>query len=241
MTDPLAPPTTLPMDDESTIMLMALADGELSPEDAAPLLARVAADPALADRFAMFVATRAMAREALEAGPVPDRLVQAVLAAPVGAEVIPLRPRPAARLIPMALAASLALAVGIGGFLAGRTAAPGMAGGDPAERAATALAALPTGSEGVFDGGTARVLGSYGTDLGLCRLLDLSIDDGRSERAVVCRGDDGWAVALAVTSGAAESFVPASETAVELVDGLLDRIGAGAALDPVAEAAALAE
>ena len=59
-------------------MLMALADGELPAAEARHLLTRVAADPELADRFALFVETRDLVREAMDPGPVPAHLVAAI-------------------------------------------------------------------------------------------------------------------------------------------------------------------
>jgi hypothetical protein len=229
-----------PFDEESDAMLMALADGELSPNDAAPLLARVAADPSMADRFALFVTTRAMVRDAYDSGPVPDRLVQAVLSAPDGAapKVVAFPPRRTPLLAPMAIAASLVLAVGLGSFLGGH----GMPGGqtqvDIAGVAAVELAALPTGAEVGIEGGQGRVLGSYDTRRGLCRLIAVTSAAGREERAVVCRDGGAWDVALAITAldGA---YVPASDEAAALIDGFLDQIGAGPALSPDEEAVAL--
>jgi hypothetical protein len=231
-----------PFDEESDAMLMALADGELSPNDAAPLLARVAADPAMADRFAVFVTTRVMVRDAFDAGPVPDRLVRAILTAPTEAapapNVVAMAPRRSRLMAPLALAASLVLAVGVGSFMGARSPATVQVADDIAEVAAVELAALPTGGEAGFDGGQGRVLGSYDTARGLCRLIAVTATAGREERAVVCREAGGWTVALAITAmdGA---YVPASDEAVALIDGFLDQIGAGPALSPDEEAAAL--
>jgi hypothetical protein len=228
-------------DEESDAMLMALADGELSPQDAAPLLARVAADPAMAERFEVFVTTRALMRDAYDAGPVPDRLVNAILAAPAEAapNVVAFPTRKARLLAPMALAASLVLAVGVGSFMGARGPASLPSAVDIAEIAAGELATLPTGGEAGFDGGQGRVLGSYDTERGLCRLIAVTATAGREERAVVCRETDTWTVALAITA-VDKAYVPASDEAVALIDGFLDQIGAGPALSPEDEAAALA-
>lgn len=48
--------------------LMALADGELADADAQSLRAQIAADPILAARFALFVETRALVRQAAREG-----------------------------------------------------------------------------------------------------------------------------------------------------------------------------
>ncbi len=212
-------------EDEDDTMLMALADGELRPEEAGRLLSRVAADPGLARRFELYVQSRALACAALEeeAGPVPDRLVQAILAAP-SAQVIPLR-RP--RWQPLALAASLALAAGLG-YLAHR---PAPAGGLAV--AAAALGRTASGGEvRLADGTTARALASFATDGGLCRMIEAG-----AERGIACRSGADWQAVASIATG--EGFVPASEAGLMLLDGLLSDLGAGEPLEPAAEAKAL--
>ena len=226
-------------------MLMALADGELRGPEADALQQRMLQDPALAERYAVYVETRTLLREAFAAEPVPERLVQAVMNSPAepmsqsAANVVPLRRRASmavGSLPRLALAATLLVAVGVSGFLAGRETAPRqVATVDPAVVAAEALARRETGDTVQLpDGQGARVLASFQTDLGLCRLIGL---DG--SRAVVCRDGDAWKTALAVASGDSTAFLPASDTATGLIDDLLDRIGAGAPLDPEAERAKL--
>jgi hypothetical protein len=233
-------------------MLMALADGELTGPDASKLMARIKADPELAARYALFTGTAASLRQAMDPGPVPDYLISTVLTAPAGqaatqpasmAEVIPL-PRkaevaPRAMLWPMAMAASLALALGVGGFLTGRSLAPSPAGLDVA---AAALAGTATGGSVMLaDGSMARALGSFDTDMGLCRLIAVDGVDGHADRAVVCQVEgSAWRTALSVTEGSAGMFLPASDMSVSLIDDFLDGIGAGAAMMPEAEARALA-
>ena len=228
-------------------MLMALADGELTGPDASKLMARIKASPALTARYAMFTDTAEALRQAMDPGPVPDYLISTVLTAPTGqagaAEVIPLRRKAAVtqrRMAwPMALAASLALAVGVGGFLTGRGLAPAQTG---LETAAAALSGTATGgSVALADGSMARALGSFDTDLGLCRLIAVDGADGHADRAVVCQAEGaGWRTALSVTEGGAGMFLPASDMAVGLIDDFLDGIGAGAAMTPEAEAQVLA-
>jgi hypothetical protein len=216
-------------------MLMALADGELNDTDAQRLHRRIGADPALAARYAEFVETRALMQQAFPAEPVPDRLIAAVLQAGTAqATVLPFRKRlPVAAGWGLALAASLVLAVG--GFWAGRGTAPvTVAGGS----IGALTAGLPTGGELTLPDGTlARVLASYDTDLGLCRMIAQD-----SLRHVTCRdaASGGWALALTVQGAGTGGFVPASDIGVALVDRLLDDIGAGPALTGETERSALA-
>ena len=224
--------------EESDEMLMALADGELPEADSARLLARIAADPALAARYALFANTRTLVQQAYPRETVPDALRDAILAAPTPSRVVPF-PAPRASLGWLALAASLVLAVGLGGFFVGQGTAP-LAASDPAQAAASLLASTPTGgSVAQSDGGTARVLASYETDLGLCRLISLDLASGGAERAIVCREAEGWTVALSVIAGSAESYLPASETATALIDTFLDGFSASDPLGGAAETDAL--
>lgn len=225
-------------DEVSDDMLMALADGELNDTDARHLRERLRVDPDLAARYADFAQTRALMQEAFPPEPVPERLIAAVMAgeAPrAGGTVVPFRARvTAASGWGMALAASVVLAVG--GFWAGRGTAPQTWG---PTHVATATAALPTGGEtGLPDGSTARVLASFDTDLGLCRLIAQD-----SRRHVACRdGQTGqWSVALSVSAGDAGSFLPASDLPTGLIDRLLDDLGAGPALTPEEETRALGQ
>ncbi|MFZ0097531.1 MAG: hypothetical protein WAK98_03535 [Gemmobacter sp.] len=217
-------------------MLMALADGELDAGLAAQLRDRIAADPALAARHALFVETRAALQAAFPAEPVPERLRDAVMQAAPEANVLPFAPRhTSAPAWGMAIAASLLLAVG--GFWLGRLATPAGQIATP-EAAALQLASVPTGGVTTLpDGRTARVLGSYETDIGLCRMIGLPTD-----RALVCKRDEGqgWITLASVAVAGEDGWVPANDMGTMLIDGLLDELGAGPALPPEIEATLLA-
>lgn len=216
-------------------MLMALADGEIAGATAADLHARIAADPGLAARYALFADTRDLVRQAMAPGAVPERLVQTIRDTP--SNVVAFRPRGLAGWRPLALAASVAIAAVASGFVLGRASGPVVAA-DPLHGAAAALAGVATGGTADLAGGaTARVLGSYDTDRGLCRLVEVSADI--NHRAVVCQAGSGWDVALAVSTPGGQGFVPASDTAVEMVDGFLDTIHASAPLSAEQEAGIL--
>jgi hypothetical protein len=234
------------MPDPSDDMLMALADDQLHGADADALRQRISDDPALAARFAVFAESRAALQAAFTPGATPEWLETSVRSAPIGdtrsgATLIRFPARRA--MIPsLALAASLLLAVGVGSFLVGRSVAPAPVLADPAAVAAAALETFGTGAETAIPGdGVARVLGSYQTDQGLCRLIDLDLAGDRTERAVVCRTpDQSWVVTAAIAAGQTEVYIPASDTAAAVIDQVLDDMGAGPALDQAAEANALA-
>lgn len=224
-------------------MLMALADGELQGAEARRLRELIASDPEVAGRFALFAETRVLLREAYPDEAVPEHLIRAVLDTSseedhaAETNVMPLRRRSMSAGFGwgMAIAASLVVAVGFGGFLAGRGMAPGPIAQDPVRGAAVELAGLVTGDAVELpDGSTARVLASFETDLGLCRLIGVD-----RTRAVVCRSDAGWTTALSVVEGDGSAYLPASDVATGVIDAMLDGIGASAPLDPEAERAAL--
>lgn len=216
-------------------MLMALADGELDAGLAAQLRDRIAADPALAKRHALFVDTRAALQAAFPVEPVPERLRDTAMQAAPEAKVLPFTPRRnSAPAWGMAIAASLLLAVG--GFWLGRMATPADQIATP-EAAALQLAGAPTGGETTLpDGQIVRVLASYDTDIGLCRMIGLPAD-----RALVCQAGSGrgWTTLASVATTGEGDWVTANDMGTMLLDGLLDEIGAGPALPPEAEAARL--
>ena len=219
-------------------MLMALADGEMEDADAMALRARIARDSALAARYAVFADTREALRDAFVQGPVPGRLVAAVHAVSAAQDdaaprVVEMRSRRLIRAVwPMALAASLVVGVGIGwGLRDAPPSAPGL------QEVAEALAGVSTGETADVAGlGTARVLGTFETERGLCRLI---VAEAGPTRLVACQTPEGWQVALSVSDGGGEGYRAASGVGTEMIDRFLDALGAGAALDPVAEAEAL--
>ena len=246
-------------DDET---LMAFADGELDDAAAAEVEAAVNADPALAERIALFAESRALARDAFLPRldePVPASLRAAVEAAIAeqersGGTVVPLpRRRPAAAnqnrprwsRFAMAAAASVAIvAAGLGGYLAG-------SGGD-ADGQQVALIAVPgiadalstvaSGEETELAGGTGsfRAVSSFvdGADR-LCREFEYSATDG-AYVAIACREATDWSLAFAMgTGGNTGGYAPASS--LETLDSYLMAIEAGQPLSPEEEAAALAQ
>lgn len=147
---------------------------------------------------------------------------------------------------PMAMAASVALAVGLGaGFsLAPRgavTGAPGVGGAGPA-----LAAALESAPSGVAQNGV-RPLASFPvTGGGVCREFETAASgEAPAAFGLACREPDGWRVlaAVAATAGNApppsDGFAPASGAAVDAIAPLLDALGAGVALDAAAEQAAI--
>lgn len=233
-------------------MLMRLADGELPEEEAAALRARIAADPALAHRFAEFDGTRRAVSDAfagIAREPVPERLLAAVLAAdaaragpPAGAEIIPLagRGRPAARRwLPMALAASLAAVLAApAGYLLGRDAAREAGLRDPLAGAhalvAAALEGEPSGGQRASGGVVVRPLASHAAGGSVCRDFRLDAGDG-ALLGIACREAGRWRLRASAVLEGGDAMRPASADH-PVIAAMLERLGAAPPMDPESEA-----
>lgn len=242
------------IDDET---LMAYADGALDADTARAVERAMAADEALAARVAAFADTRAAVKAAHAVPPaVPDALAARVRAmaeadaqrraAPSGATVVDLAARRrAAPALQLALAASLALAVGglSGWLLATDRSAPGGAGfaglDDPG--LAEALSTLPSGERAALPGGAelaaiATFRDGEGT---LCREFEYDRGPVSTVVAVACRGEASWDLRLAVTAPAAEDGGYAPASSLDTVEAFLSATGAGAPMSAAEERAAL--
>lgn len=226
--------------------LAAFVDGELSPEDAAEVVIHLADHPedqAYVDN--LFSANEYLAQGfgAVLHEPVPAHIRASIMGQPDTAAVIQFRRRPAVWLA--ALAAALAgVAVLILQPAPGERLAVG-----PVMEGRTIDTALETLASGV-----PQSLGS-GTDLmilatlpvpdGYCReieLIDRQAD--RLELGLACKRETrNWILEavlsepISVLEG--DGFVPAAGTEMQGLQPFLDRAGAGAALAPEAEAAAI--
>lgn len=147
---------------------------------------------------------------------------------------------------PMAMAASVALAVGLGaGFSIGpQGAGPGAPRIGPAGPALAA--ALETAPSGLAQGGVRPVASFPVAGGGVCREFETAASgDAPAAFGLACREPGGWRVLAAVSATAGETapsgdgFAPASGAAVDAIGPLLDAIGAGAALDTAAEREAI--
>jgi hypothetical protein len=233
-------------------ILMAYADGELEPEFAKAVKSAADGDPEVSQRLARFTETRA---RLLEAGhvrppaPVPDDLrdrVQGILDTGNSGAVLDFASASAARWQPVALAASIALAIGLGaGFLAGNDRSGTVAAPVPGlldiARLAPALDELPSGETRALDAGSLTVIVSFRDDQGdLCR--EFEFDAAARPRRIVsiaCHGGEGWDTRLAIVTDAAndDSYVPASS--IDTLETYLHAIGAGPALPAEEEMQAL--
>jgi anti-sigma factor RsiW len=234
--------------------LAAYADGELAPDDAARIEARIAQDPALAARVERLRALRrglAAAFDGALAEPPPERLLEAIRRGG-GAEVINLadrreRPRPSAPAVLRwgALAASLLLAFGLGRFAIGPLAPQ------------SPIVASPTGglvAQGALAAGLERQLAStQGAEAPLKIGVSFLAADGRYCRTftlrqakpvagLACREPSGWRVDMAMPAapeaGAPGGYQTAGdETPAPILDAV-DAAIRGPPLDAAAEARA---
>lgn len=252
------------IDDET---LMAYADGELDADTMAQVEAALAQSEDVAQRLAMFFETRSLLQEAYAprlADPVPDALVAAIrgqaeaqAAAPAqgAGSVVSLdrhrqardaatsRATPAWR--PAAIAASLALAVGLGaGWMLGSGSAPSGGAGLVASldhgAMREALVSLPSGERlELSDGGAIAAIATFrNTEGQLCREMENDSPAGATLVSVLCHEGSGWDLRFAVAaSGGADGYAPASS--LETLDTWLERTGASEPLSLEDEAEAL--
>ncbi len=230
---------TLKNDDER---LSAYIDGELSADEAAALVERLANEPALVQRLEAMRAgddaVRAVYRN-LDDLPLPDgvtRLLEADTAGPAAGNVVPMRRRVMPRFVnlPVAIAASIAL---VAGFLALRqtqddphlNAVDAMVAGrvdkEVHELLETAISGIP---ERLGDSAEVQVVLSFESESGdYCRQLYVAATE-RSVHGVACRGTSGWqleAVAVGAPGVPGGQFQPAASDAPEpvlaAIDGLI--------------------
>jgi len=228
------------------IDLMAYADGEADAALAARVDRELARDPTVAPRLEMFTRSRASVKAAMDSAlvPAPGALVARLRGMAEGkVAVLPQRPRPAWQ--PAAIAAGLALAVGLfTGWLAFRVdtvSGPVHLAVLDRPDVAVALATLPSGQSRDLDGaGRLTAIATFRDESGtLCREIEHDSPGGQALVAVACRTEGAWSVRLAIAAGASGGFAPASS--LETLDAWLTATGASAPLDPGEEAAALTD
>ncbi len=241
----------MPITDE---MLMAYADGELDAAEMAIVERALATDEGMAERVALFADTRRAVKDAFTAAetPAPADLVAKVRAlaaashtATVPPQVIDLASRrKVAPVWSMAMAASIALAVGLaGGWYAGQ-------GGQTADslqltaladpEVAQALGSVPAGERLALASGNAfTAIATFRTAEGdLCREFEYDQASGSTYVAVACTQSGTWELRLAVASVAdAGGYAPASS--LETLDAYLDATSAGQPMTAEDEAAVL--
>lgn len=240
-------------------ILMAYADGELDAKTTRAVEAAIEADPEVAERVALFGDTARVLKQAAQARPeppLPDALMAKIdkafaqaktasdaRAEPVADVVVPLPRRRRIEWQPMALAASITLAIGLGGgLMLGRTSTPQAPATDfavlstPAVKAA--LNDLPSGENRQVAGGVVRPIASFhDADGRLCREFEFD-ESARAHVAVACHDDDSWALRFAVIADvASDGYAPASS--LDALEAYLGSIDAGAPLSVESEADSL--
>jgi anti-sigma factor RsiW len=249
-------------DDE---ILMAFADGELDEAAAAEVERAMETDDDLAMRVALFMETRARAREAMAPmldQPVPEALrrsIEDMVARHGGgdtqtAEVVAFRPaandrRPSiarSRWIAPIAASTVAVLAGVAGYWLG-SASParqdaGLAvAGLSVNGLPAALDGTPSGDEIVLAGSDARfraIATFEDGDGGLCREFEVDMPSQATLVSVACRQAGDWAVSFVVVADSgADGYAPASS--LDALDAYLSAIGAGEPLDDDDEREAL--
>ncbi len=232
--------------------IAAFVDGELDATRAQRLAAIIETDPearALAERLTR---ANALLREAFDAPmhePPPDALVAAIKGSPTIAGAPPRRRRPT--WFPAALAAGIALIIGVGVGVGGavfstgdRPIDRGLAVGPAPETVRTVLETAPSGTtrSDLRPVASFEVAGG-----GICREFEtLDAAGAPATAGLACRSPEGgWTVLLIAViaddqAAASEDYVPAAGIAGDSLAVALDAIGAAAALSPEEEAARIA-
>ncbi|MEO1105837.1 MAG: anti-sigma factor [Pseudomonadota bacterium] len=206
-------------------------------------------------RIAMYKRTRDQAREALAPllnEPVPQALKDSILAAAAATEptVVPFRqrarPTVGASGWQMAIAASVLVAVGLGGgygiaVLERGGGGEGVAIADLSQPGLVeALNTLPSGAETMLEGeDRLRAIATFQIDGGsLCREFEVDYASSASLVAVACRNDGTWSANFTVAAQSPEGgYAPASS--LDALQAYLQTIGAAPPLEPAEELEAL--
>lgn len=222
--------------------LSAYLDGALPPDQLKRIAEAIAADATLRQRAESFAgADRIIARAygAIDGTPMPSR-VTALLAEPSAAgESIRKRTMGGTVWIPLAASLSLAVGAGVGYTLASRSApTSAMVAIAPGGALQAALDSTASGSAiRLGSGETATFVLSFRDDNRYCREFRLeTATDGM--RAVACRDEGAWKIALAAAEAPAAGGYAPAESGVSLAfDAAAEALGAGAAIAPDEEAA----
>ena len=146
----------------------------------------------------------------------------------------------------MALAASLALALGLaGGLVLSRATGDGGEGGLriaalDSPGIVRALETLPSGQRQALEGGEVATIASFrNADGEFCR--EFEVDRARRDTlvSVACRTETGWKTRFVVLAAGSQGTGYAPASALETLDAYLTGIGAGAPLSLEEEAAVL--
>ncbi len=230
--------------------IAALVDDSLEDEREAERLRRILeSDPEARDYAERIRRSNALLRDAFRV-PAGEATPPAIEAAIFGEpdKVAVFRPRRGVRVwLPSAIAASVALAIGIGigGFFGGPQeriiAALGNAPLDGPLHAA--LETLPSGA--VSEAGVQPMLSFRDGADRPCREFEVINElPGELEFGIACRSPEGrWHVEIVVaapeTEPGPEGYAPASGAGSSALDAMLDALGAGPAIAPEDEAALL--
>ncbi|MDO9526411.1 MAG: hypothetical protein Q7J57_12895 [Gemmobacter sp.] len=239
-------------------ILMAYVDGTLDFDGMAQVEAAVADSEEVAVRLAELFESRAALLDDPDADPAPTDEALGMATAPGAAQGSPANiPGRSVAWQLMALAASVALVVGLGAgwMLAGgsntEASSPVPPVAPPPAAQATlldnteivaALATLPAGeSLALAGGGEVRAIATHRNTAGtLCRGVEHDRADRQTVIAVVCRDGGQWNPQLTVAAPAEQTgYAPLSS--LEVMDSYLALTGAGESLSPEDEAAALAD
>ncbi len=229
-------------------LLDAFVDGELSPEDAAQVVIHLADHPddqAYVDNLMSANEYLAQSFGAPLHEPVPAALRARIMGRSEPATVIPFRRRPIGWVVALAAAVTGVAVLTLQPVPGERLSVGPVADSGMIE---TALNTLASGVPQEIGRATdLMILATLPVTDGFCR--EIEVIDRTAERlelGLACkRQDDGWIVEAVLSeplsASASDGFAPAGGTELQGLQPFLDRAGAGAALQPAAEAMLMAD
>jgi hypothetical protein len=224
-------------------LIMAYADGQVSPEEKIWLESILAVDPAVRARLEPFLATgpgQLTAFDAILAAPIPDRLIDTVRGTKPAAKSSSSSTRLGLfdRLFPngfgltpaLGYAAALVAGIGIGSALlsAPQTEQPLLVadrdGFVASGRLQTALERIPSGEKSLVKEGDIRPLLTVRDGAGrICRQYEI-VGRKKGPQGLACReSDGGWRITVLTGGETAASAYNASQNDGNVVDGVVDR------------------
>jgi hypothetical protein len=240
---------------------MALVDGQLAPAEVPALVQELARNSALVAELQGYLAmSRSRVAQAYAAKtdePVPRRLIDAIMQAPIQAGAS----RPAALASPLgarlvnwlrgncrvpawslaaapALAAATAFAVAVAVLPVGQGGPRGLASVD----VGAVLERTASGKEAAL--ASVRPMLSFNSkDAGWCRQFEVRSAEKKTSHGLACRGRsaDWRVIALTAPSSAASGYVPAGADRRKAIDDLVTSMIVGEPLSPEDEAASIAK
>lgn len=245
--------------------LMAYADGELDEATSAKLESALKKDKALVEQLAIFTKTRDMLSNLADASPpkpISDDMMARIRETMDEARaeqqddandnVVAFRTHRAAPSLhrkSLAIAASLALTLGLGaGYFAAKlgntpeTSTPIRIALFENSKIPKALSVVPAGEQTATPAGQIKLIASFRNNLDeFCREFELNTSKSSKIISVACHDGQQWDMRFAIASAVHDETSYVTASSLETLNAYLKMVGAGDVLSPVDEMRALKE